>query len=155
MERGFYQDRLETTHGLSVLVPDEPGRDVAHRVICDELVQRVIRDESRKRYLEIISRLADRGAQGVIAGCTEIELPVTGDDTGLPWLPTTRLHTEAIAELALTDSKGQPPPSAEPRRERSSSPCEPPAPCDRSLTRSVPTQRTEQSVRHALCDRAA
>jgi aspartate racemase len=44
------------------------------------------------------------GAQGVIAGCTEIELLVTGDDAGLPWFPTARLRTEAAAELALTDS---------------------------------------------------
>lgn len=104
MERGFYRDRLETTHGLSVLVPDEPGRAVVHRVIYDELVQGVIRDESRKRYLEIIGRLADRGAQGIIAGCTEIELLVTGGDAGLPYFPTTRLHAEAVAELALSDS---------------------------------------------------
>lgn len=104
MERGFYRDRLETAHGLSVLVPDEPGRDVVHRVIYDELVQGVIRDESRKRYLEIISQLADRGAQGIIAGCTEIELLVNGDDAGLPYFPTTRLHAGAVAELALTDS---------------------------------------------------
>jgi len=55
----------------------------------------VIRDESRNRCLEIISRLADRGAQGGIAGCTEIELLVTGDDAGLPYFPTTRLHAEA------------------------------------------------------------
>jgi amino-acid racemase len=104
MERGFYRDRLATTHGLSVLVPDEPDRDQVHRVIYDELVQGVFRDESRERYLEIISRLAGRGAQGVIAGCTEIELLVTGDDAGLPYFPTTRLHAEAIAQLALTDS---------------------------------------------------
>jgi aspartate racemase len=64
MERGFYRDRLEAAHGLSALVPDEPDRDVVHRVIYDELVQGVIRDESRKRYLEIISRLADRARKG-------------------------------------------------------------------------------------------
>jgi aspartate racemase len=104
MESRFYTGRLETTHGLSVLVPDEPDRDQVHRVIYDELVQGVIRDESRQRYLEIISRLADRGAEAIIAGCTEIELLVTGDDASLPYFPTTRLHAEAIAELALANS---------------------------------------------------
>lgn len=106
MVSGFYTGRLESAHGLSVLVPDEPDRDQVHRVIYDELVQGVIRDESRKRYLQIISRLADRGAEAIIAGCTEIELLVTGEDTSLPYFPTTRLHAEAIAELALADSSG-------------------------------------------------
>jgi hypothetical protein len=58
-----------------------------HRVIYDELVRGVIRDESRRRYLEIISGLGDRGAEAIIAGCTEIELLVTGDAAGLPYFP--------------------------------------------------------------------
>jgi aspartate/glutamate racemase len=71
---------------------------------ADLLVQGVIRDQSRERYLEIIGRLRDRGAEGVIAGCTEIELLVTADDAGLPYFPTTRLHALAAVDLALSDS---------------------------------------------------
>ncbi len=104
MERGFYRDRLEDAHHLGVLVPDEAGRALVHNVIYDELVQGVIRDESRQRYLEVISRLAGHGAEGVIAGCTEIELLVSADDAGLPYFPTTRLHALAAADLALADS---------------------------------------------------
>jgi aspartate racemase len=74
------------------------------RVIYDELVQGVIRDDSRKRCLEVINRLADRGAEGIIAGCTEIELFVTGGDARLPYFPATWLHAKAIADLALADS---------------------------------------------------
>lgn len=58
-------------------MPDATGRDLAHRVIYDELVQGVVRDASRAAYLEVIDGLLTRGAQGVIAGCTEIELLVT------------------------------------------------------------------------------
>ena len=72
MERGFYRDRLQEAHGLEVLVPEEPDRTVVHQVIYDELVQGVIRDDSRKRYQDIIGRLRRRGAEGIIAGCTEI-----------------------------------------------------------------------------------
>jgi aspartate racemase len=61
----------------------------------------VIRDESRQRYLEIIGRLRGRGAEGVIAGCTEIELLVRAEDVGLPYFPTTRLHALAAVDLAL------------------------------------------------------
>ena len=101
MERAFYRGRLESTHHLDVLIPDEPDRTLVHQVIYGELVQGVIRDKSRQRYLEIIGRLRDRGAEGVIAGCTEIELLVTPEDAGLPYFPTTRLHALAAADLAL------------------------------------------------------
>ena len=101
MERAFYRGRLETAHQLGVMVPDEPDRTMVHQVIYDELVQGVIRDESRQRYLDIIGRLKGRGAEGVIAGCTEIELLVQPEDVGLPYFPTTRLHALAAVDLAL------------------------------------------------------
>jgi aspartate racemase len=101
MERVFYRGRLETARRLGVLIPDEPGRALVHQVIYDELVRGVIREESRQRYLEIIGRLRERGAEGVIAGCTEIELLVDGDDAGLPYFPATRLHALAAVNLAL------------------------------------------------------
>jgi aspartate racemase len=101
MERAFYRGRLETAHHLGVMIPDEPDRTLVHQVIYDELVQGVIRDESRQRYLEIIGRLQGRGAEGVIAGCTEIELLVRAEDVGLPYFPTTRLHALAAVDLAL------------------------------------------------------
>jgi aspartate racemase len=104
MDHGFYRGRLEKVHGLSVLVPGDADRAVVNQVIYDELVRGVIRDESRERYLDIIGRLRGQGAEGVIAGCTEIELLVTADDAGLPYFPTTRLHAQAVASLALDDS---------------------------------------------------
>ncbi len=101
MEHDFYRGRLERQHGLAVLVPDEPGRTLVHDVIYDELVRGVVSDASRERYLEVISSLTLRGAGGVIAGCTEIELLVTADDVGIPYFPTTRLHAEAAVAWAL------------------------------------------------------
>lgn len=101
MERAFYRDRLEKAHGLEVLVPGEEDRALVHRVIYDELVRGVIRDASRQSYVEVIGRLRDQGAQGVIAGCTEIELLVGPDDAGAPYFPTTRLHALAAVDLAL------------------------------------------------------
>ena len=101
MERGFYRDRLEAIHHLQVLVPAEPDRALVHRVIYDELVQGVISDASRRHYLEIIGRLTEAGAEGVIAGRREIELLVTANDAGLPYFPTTQLHAKAAVDLAL------------------------------------------------------
>ena len=100
MEREFYRDRL-VAHGLTVLVPDPEDRDKVHDVIYQELVRGEIRADSRRAYLEIIDRLRRRGAQGVIAGCTEIELLVAPDDVDIAFFPTTRLHAMAAVEAAL------------------------------------------------------
>ncbi len=100
MEMDFYAGRLND-HGLEVLVPDEPGRTVIHDVIFDELVRGEIRNESRLAYLAAIDRLLARGAEGIIAGCTEIELLVTPDDVACPYFPTTPLHALAAVDAAL------------------------------------------------------
>ena len=101
MEQDFYRGRLESRHGLSVLVPHEPDRTVVHDVIYEELVRGVIREESRRAYLAIIGRLLERGAEGIIAGCTEIEALVRPDDVACRYFPTTRIHALAAVELAL------------------------------------------------------
>ncbi len=101
MEQDFYRDRL-VVRGLEVLVPDEPDRTMIHDVIYDELVQGVVNPDSRVNYLQAIDRLVGRGAEGVIAGCTEIELLVSADDLDVAYFPTTRLHAEAAVTAALS-----------------------------------------------------
>ncbi|MEA2002086.1 MAG: amino acid racemase, partial [Actinomycetota bacterium] len=102
MEKDFYRGRLES-HGLEVIVPDAAGRTIVHDIIYDELVKGRIVHESRDRYLETIDKLVAAGAQGVIAGCTEIELLVTPEDVAIPYFPTTRLHAMAAVDAALRD----------------------------------------------------
>ncbi len=100
MEQDFYRARLEG-HGLEVLVPDEPDRTLVHDVIYDELVKGIVSPVSQAAYLEVIERLVGRGARGVIAGCTEIELLVGSHDVAVPYFPTTALHAQAAARWAL------------------------------------------------------
>lgn len=100
MEQDFYRARLER-HGLNVIVPHEPDRSLVHDVIYDELVQGVVSPVSQAAYLDVIGRLVERGARGVIAGCTEIELLVGPDDVEVPYFPTTALHAQAAARWAL------------------------------------------------------
>lgn len=102
MEEAFYRVRLER-HGLTVLVPDEPGRKVIHEVIYGELVRGVVNPASKARYLEVIDGLLARGARGIIAGCTEIELLLPPEDVSVPYFPTTRLHARAAARWSLGD----------------------------------------------------
>ena len=104
MEETFYRARLET-YGLTALVPDEPDRSMIHEVIFSELVRGVISSESKVRYLAAIDRLREQGAEGVIAGCTEIELLVGADDLTCPYFPTTRLHALAAVDYALDSSR--------------------------------------------------
>jgi aspartate racemase len=100
MEQAFYRDRL-AAHGLTVLVPDRQDRAAVHAIIYDELCQGIVLDSSRDRYREVIASLTAAGAQGVILGCTEIELLVTQADSPVPVFPTTRLHAEAAVERSL------------------------------------------------------
>ena len=105
MEQHFYRDRLAAA-GLTVLVPPAGEREVVHRVIFDELCLGVLREESRQRFREIIGGLVRAGAEGVILGCTEIEMLVRPEDSPVPLFPTTRLHVEAAVERALNDTAG-------------------------------------------------
>ncbi|VAV97914.1 Aspartate racemase [hydrothermal vent metagenome] len=102
MEQDFYRGRL-ARHGLEVIVPDETDRAFVHGVIFDELVRGVVTAESKAGFLEVIGRLVRGGAQGVIAGCTEIELLVGVDDVDVPYFPTTRIHALAAVDVALAD----------------------------------------------------
>ena len=100
MEQSFYTGRL-AGHGLEVLVPDAPGRELVHRVIYDELCRGVVREESRAAYRRVVDELVGRGAEGVVLGCTEIELLLGPEDVDVPTFPTTRLHVAAALEAAL------------------------------------------------------
>lgn len=101
MEQAFYRQRLIERHGLDVIVPDDDGRELVHKVIYEELCLGRIRDESREAYRRIIAELAARGAQGVILGCTEIGLLIGPADVDVPLFDTTALHARAAALAAI------------------------------------------------------
>ncbi len=100
MEAAFYRERLES-HGLTVLTPSAEEQTVVHDIIYNELVRGELNRSSREEYLDIIDRLSAAGAEGVIAGCTEIELLVTEDDVFVPYFPTTEIHAQAAVDAAL------------------------------------------------------
>ncbi len=102
MEEAFYRDRL-AGHGLQVQVPNSDDGAVVHRIIYDELCRGVVREESRQAYRDVIEGLVSAGAEGIILGCTEIELLICDGDATVPLFATTRLHVQAAVDAALRE----------------------------------------------------
>jgi aspartate racemase len=100
MEKPFYQRAL-AEKGINVVVPDPDDRKLVNDVIYQELVAGDIRDESRQTFVSIIRKLARRGAEGVILGCTEIPLLVSEGEAGMPLFDTTVIHAEAALRYAV------------------------------------------------------
>lgn len=102
MEEDFYRARIEA-HGIETLVPETADREMIHAVIYGELCLRVVEDTSCQRYRGAIGRLVERGAEGIILGCTEIAMLVSPSDATVPLFDTAELHAEAAADFALED----------------------------------------------------
>lgn len=101
MQEDFYRDRLKRKFGIEVLVPDADDRAEVNRVIYDELCHGKILEKSQLSYQDIITRLKDRGAEGVVLGCTEIPLLMKDTKAALPMFDTTQIHAEAAVDLAM------------------------------------------------------
>ena len=99
MEETFYRGRLIEKHGLEVLIPTE--KEIVHRVIFDELCLGEIKPSSKEQYIDIMHHLVQRGAEGIILGCTEISLLVEDEDSQVPLFDTTKIHAVAAVEYAL------------------------------------------------------
>jgi len=103
MEQAFYKKRLMDLHGLQVLVPGEKDRQSVHNVIFEELCLGRIEPASKAAYLRIIDDLADRGAEAVILGCTEIGMLIQQEDTPVKLVDTTVIHAqEAVAYATIS-----------------------------------------------------
>jgi aspartate racemase len=101
MEQDFYKGRLKDKHGLEVLIPGEEEREAVHSILYSELCLGEIKEQSRGKFKSVIQNLVDRGAQGIILGCTEIPLIVSQDDYDIPLYDTTTLHAQAAVDFAL------------------------------------------------------
>lgn len=99
MEMGFYRDRL-TERGITSLIP-EIDRTNLNGIIYEELCRGIVREESRRTYITAIERLAARGAEAVILGCTEIGMLIDDSVSPLPVFDTTDLHAKALVSAAL------------------------------------------------------
>ena len=101
MKQDFYKGRLADKFGLEVFIPNDEDCQIVHRIIYQELVAGIIKDESRQQYRQIIQKLVDAGAEAIILGCTEIMLLVSPADSAVPVFDTTEIHAQAAVNMAL------------------------------------------------------
>lgn len=100
MTQDFYKQIL-IGRGIDVVIPDEPDIGLVNNVIFHELCVGERREESRRQFQRIIAGLKEKGAQGVILGCTEIGMLIQQSDSSLPVFDTTVIHAKRAAEMAL------------------------------------------------------
>jgi aspartate racemase len=103
MEGSFYQGRLRDRFAIEVLTPAEDDMDTIHQIIFDELCEGKIKASSRRVCVDIISKLVNKGAEGIVLGCTELPLLIKPGEVHAPLFDTTRLHAEAAVNLALAE----------------------------------------------------
>lgn len=101
MEQEFYSGRLNQKHGLNVLIPDDSDRKIVHQVIYEELCLGKVADASKTDYLRIIRALSERGAEGIILGCTEIGMLIKQTDTDVKLFDSTVVHAAKAVSYAL------------------------------------------------------
>jgi len=100
MNKPYYREGL-AKFGIKAVVPDEEDQVYIGKVIFEELSYGILKEESRRGYLEIMERLKEKGAQGIILGCTEIPLLIKQEHTNIPVFDTTSIHAEAALLHAL------------------------------------------------------
>ena len=98
MEEGFYRKRIEEKYNIEVIVPDKPDREEINRIIYQELVRGIIKEESKIIYSDIMEKLSKIGSEGIILGCTEIGLLVK--ESKFKLYDTTILHAKKAAYLS-------------------------------------------------------
>ena len=100
MEQDFYKSKL-IEKGINVIVPDKNDVEIINKVIYDELCLGTINSDSKKKFLEIVDKLRNKGAEGIILGCTEIGLLIKNADTDVPLFDTAIIHAEQAAMYSI------------------------------------------------------
>lgn len=103
MEKDFYKKYIVDKYKVEVIIPSAEERTLIHQIIYEELVHGTFKNESRETYKKIIGKLEQRGAEGVILGCTEIPLLISDQDVNIPTFDTTTIHANKAVEWALSN----------------------------------------------------
>ncbi|MDD5571528.1 MAG: aspartate/glutamate racemase family protein [Bacteroidales bacterium] len=102
MEKEFYKEKLKEEN-IESLIPPGTEREFIHNTITGELLKGIISEKTKSKFIEIIGELKNRGARGIVLGCTEIPLLIKQSDVDIPVFNTTLIHSEAAVEFALNE----------------------------------------------------
>ena len=100
MQLGFYTDHL-ARFGIETIIPDQEDVEYINYTIYNEFSKNIFTAEAKANYLNIISKLKDRGAEGIIGGCTEIPILIKPGDCDIPIFDTAKIHSEAGVEFVI------------------------------------------------------
>ena len=101
MSEDFYKKRLNDKYNIEVMIPEKMERERVHRVIYDELCCGIVKSQSKAEFITIINNLKDKGAEGVILGCTEIPMLIEQKDLDIRVFDSMKLHADAIVKEML------------------------------------------------------
>jgi len=101
MNKDFYKAGLEA-RGIITLVPDRKDQEFVNSVIYEELTRGLIKPGSRQGYIKVVKKLKEKGAEGVVLGCTEIPLLIKEEDCGVRLYDTTIIHAEKALKYAIS-----------------------------------------------------
>jgi len=101
MNEDFFKKRIKEKYDIETVIPDPDDQETIENIIINELTFEMIKESSKQRYIEIINKLASKGAEGIILGCTEIPLLIKSNDVDIPVFDTTSIHAKAAVEYAL------------------------------------------------------
>lgn len=100
MELDFFTSKLAAS-GVTAIIPEQEDREFIHATIYEELGKNILKDTTKQLYLDIIKKLIENGAEGIILGCTEIPLLIKQSDVSIPVFDTTLIHSVAAVEFSL------------------------------------------------------
>jgi aspartate racemase len=104
MTQEFFKDRYRQ-HGVELISPAQAELAAVDRIIFEELCRGALVPASKECYRAIVRGMRQRGAEGVVLGCTEIKLLIDQSDIpDFPFFDTTTLHCQKAVELALATS---------------------------------------------------
>jgi len=100
MQLDFYKVKL-AANGIETIIPGETDIELINNSIYDEFSKGIFLPETKQEYLRIIKALTEKGAEGIILGCTEIPILIQQKDCTVPVFDTARIHSIAAVEFAL------------------------------------------------------
>jgi len=103
MELSFYKDKLKEKNIETLIPSKKEDRNFIHLSLTLELGKGIIKTETKQKYIDIINRLIEDGAEGIVLGCTEIPLLINQNDVSVPVFDTTKIHSQAAVEFVLNN----------------------------------------------------